>query len=129
MYLEHSEFEDMGGTVNEDSFPRYEAKARMLIDRATHGRLTKETPVRNNVKYCMFELISAIAANESIGGVAAGRAVASMSNDGVSISFAQVGNDAGTRSDSIRFFAIIRTWLDGDTDTNGTPLLYAGVDA
>jgi hypothetical protein len=129
MYLEYSEFEDMGGTVNEDAFPRFEAKARTQIDRATHGRLAKETPVRNSVKYCVFELISAIAAGESVGGIASGRAVASMSNDGVSVSFAQAGDDAGTRSDSIRYFAIIRTWLDGETDANGTPLLYAGVDA
>ena len=62
MYLNYSEFEDMGGIANEDFFPRLEMKARMQIDRATLGRVSGMETVPQSVKYCMYDLISAIAA-------------------------------------------------------------------
>ena len=124
MYLEYDDYEEMGGTIDEDSFPRYEARARMEINRATFGRLTGREPAAmpESVKYCMYDLISAIHAGESTGGMAAGRAVSSMSNDGVSMSF------SGNQTDSTRYMGIIRGWLAGETTACGLPLLYAGVD-
>lgn len=123
MYLEYDEFEEMGGIVNEDLYPRLEMKARTQIDRATYGRLTglATEAIPERVKYCMYDLITAIAAEEATGGVAFGRSVTAMSNDGVSLSF------GGGKSEAARYKGIIHAWLASETDACGVPLLYAGV--
>lgn len=121
MYLNYSEFEDMGGIANEDFFPRLEMKARMQIDRATLGRVSSMETVPQSVKYCMYDLISAIAADEATGGVSAGRNITAMSNDGVSLSF------GSGKADAARYKEIIRAWLASETDACGVPLMYAGV--
>lgn len=123
MYLKYDEFEDMGGVANEDFYDRLEMKARRQIDRATFGRLTslEAAAIPQSVKYCMYDLITAIGADETTGGIASGRSVTAMSNDGVSLSF------GGGKSDAARYRGIIHAWLAGEVDACGTPLLYAGV--
>lgn len=123
MYLKYDDFEDMGGIVNEDSYERLEMKARMQIDRATFGRLTAmdAADIPDSVKFCMYDLITAIAAEEATGGIASGRSVTAMSNDGVSLSF------GSGKSEATRYRGIIHSWLAGEVDACGTPLLYAGV--
>lgn len=131
MYLTYDEFSEMGGVIEEEAvFNRYEAKARVQIDRATFGRLRDEADIPESVKYCMYELISAIQANDSMAGLSAGREVASMSNDGVSVTFASGLSSTGSmQTQDKRNLAIIRGWLAGETTACGLPLLYAGVDA
>lgn len=127
MYLTLEQYEEMGGTAGmEDAvFERMEAKARAHINRLTFGRLIDTKSVPDAVQYCMYDLITAIIADESTGGIAAGREVASMNNDGVSITFA--GTSGGARSVSARYAGIVRTWLAGETDASGIPLMYPGV--
>ena len=120
-YLKYDDYEEMGGTLEEEIYPRHELRARRLIDRITHGRLKEEKTVRECVKYCMFELIGALAADEACG--AQGREISSMSNDGVSMSF------AGVQTQETRLIGIAKSWLSGETAENGVQLLYAGVDA
>lgn len=127
MYLSYDEYADIGGTADKNSFVRMEVKARRIIDRATRNRLTAETPVRSCVKYCMYELIGAIASEDDLGGIAAGREIASMSNDGVSVSF--VSGSGGAASAQARYTGIVRAWLEGESTASGIHLLYAGVDA
>lgn len=124
-YLTEDEFDSLGGdsgTVT--AFPMYAAKAERLIDRLTHDRLLGETPVRKSVQYCMVELIKAMNEADQHGG----REVASVSNDGVSVSYAAAGsaNSGGTDP---RYLRIVRDWLGGEVSQKGVPLLYAGVDA
>lgn len=125
MYLSYGDYQSMGGMLEEAAFNRMEAKAERLIDRATHARLQSSYSVPNSVAYCTYSLISAIQADESLGGAAAGREVSSMSNDGVSVSFSATG---GVRA-SARYMAIIHDWLDGEITEDGVHLLYAGCDA
>lgn len=121
-YLTMDEFEAYGGDSMEDeAFARLELKARRLIDRMTHGRIKGESETRECVKMCAFELISLIRSEESESGVS-GREITSMSNDGVSVSYRESGTAAQ------RAVQTVRTWLEGETDENGTLLLYAGVD-
>lgn len=129
MYLDSKTFVKMGGddTLSEQ-YPRYEFKARRLIDQMTHGRIVDDDPVRESVKYCMFELISAMASDEQTSGMS-GREIASMTNDGVSTTYvtgssAAVGNSAGKR-----YARIVKQWLAGESTADGINLLYAGVDA
>lgn len=121
MYLSYDEYEEMGGSIEEASFLRYEHKARALIDLKTFGRVQKDDPVREAVKYACFELIQAMNSMEAAAG-SPDAAVQSMSNDGVSVTF------AGAQSAGARYNAIIRSWLGSETTACGTPLLFAGVD-
>lgn len=122
-YLTIDEFEAYGGDsgMEDETFARLELKARRLIDRMTHGRIKCESETRECVKMCAFELISLMRSEESESGVG-GREIASMSNDGVSVSYRESSTAAQ------RAVQTVRTWLEGETDENGTLLLYAGVD-
>ena len=122
MYLDYGDYAQMGGELEPDVYERLAAKAERLIDRATHARLKAESTVPDGVKYCIMELINAIQADESMGGMSAGREISSMSNDGVSVSFTAMAASA-------RYMEIIRQWLDGETTEAGVHLLYAGCDA
>lgn len=122
MYLDYGDYAQMGGELEPDVYERLAAKAERLIDRATHARLKAQSAVPDSVKYCIMELINAIQADESMGGMSAGREISSMSNDGVSVSFTAMAA-------SVRYMEIIRQWLDGDTTEAGVHLLYSGCDA
>lgn len=129
MYLSVDEFEEMGGAadIEDEVYARLEAKARAQLDRITFGRLKHETDIRENVKYCMVDLINAIYADESAGAVASSREIASMSNDGVSISFVSGSTTGSARGISARYAGIVRSWMLGETDAFGLPLMYPGV--
>lgn len=121
MYLTQDIYEDMGGAITDDAvFERLAAKADAIIDRMTHGRIKDETPVRKNVQYAAFELIEAMHADAAHDG----REVASVSNDGVSVSYVSSSYTSPQR----RYSGIVRNWLDAE-EIDGLPILYAGVDA
>lgn len=127
MYLTYDEYTNMGGSMDAALFPRFEAKARKRIDAMTFGRLMGEDPVRECVRMCMFELIGAMHEEETTAGLA-GREIASMSNDGVSVTYATANSTNGiTGGTSARYGGIVRAWLTGETDACGNNILYAGV--
>lgn len=123
MYLTYDRYQELGGCMDAALFPRFEAKARSRIDAMTFGRLRGETPARDSVVNCMFELVEAMHADEQLAG-ASGREIAAVSNDGVSVTYA---GGAATAGVSRRYSAIVRTWLAGETDSCGNNLMYAGV--
>lgn len=130
-YLDQAEYLEMGGTIPEDDELRYqrlESRASHAIDRATHGRIKAEKPVRNAVKFCVYEMIERYASDEAMAGMS-GREIASMSNDGVSVSYVSGASASGGSAFALRDTESIRAWLMDEVDGNGTPLLYAGVDA
>lgn len=120
MYLTFDEYKDMGGAIQESAFKRHAARADALITRMTHGRILNESPVRECVKYAAFDLVSAIAADSQMG--IDGYDIASMTNEGMSITF------AGAATSARRYAQIVQSYLDAQFDANGTPLLYVGVD-
>lgn len=130
-YLDQAEYLEMGGTITEDDELRYqrlESRASHAIDRATHGRIKGEKPVRNAVKFCVYEMIERYVSDEAMAGMS-GREIASMSNDGVSVSYVSGASASGGSASALRDAESIRAWLLDEVDGNGTPLLYAGVDA
>ena len=130
-YLDQAEYLEMGGTITEDDELRYqrlESRASHAVDRATHGRIKGEKPVRNAVKFCVYEMIERYASDEAMAGMS-GREIASMSNDGVSVSYVSGASASGGSASALRDAESIRAWLMDEVDGNGTPLLYAGVDA
>lgn len=127
MYLTYEEYLQMGGDMNDSLFPRFEMKARKRIDVMTFGRLQGESEVRECVKHCMFELVQALHEDETNVGFS-GREITSMSNDGVSVTYASGNSQTGTQNGSgARYADIVRTWLMGETDAYGNNILYAGV--
>lgn len=127
MYLTYDEYEDMGGGMDAALFPRFEAKARKRIDAMTFGRLQGENDVRECVKHCVFELVQAMHEDEANVGFS-GREISSMSNDGVSVTYASGNSQTGAQNGSgARYAGIVRTWLAGETDACGNNILYAGV--
>jgi hypothetical protein len=130
MYLTYDEYLDMGGReIEEEVFARHMARANATITRMTHGRILNESPVRDSAKYAAYDLVNAIQADESLGGVASGREIAAMSNDGVSVTFASGSGGNGVADCSVRYANIVREWLTFEVTDRGIPLLYAGVDA
>lgn len=121
MYLTYEEYMGMGGGAQQSAFPRLEAKARAHFDRLTFERLKHAEVVSDAVKFCMFDLINAVEADEANGAAVSGREIAAMSNDGVSVSFTTSGKAAS------RYTAIVRTWMAMETDDFGVPLMYPGV--
>ena len=126
-YLTFYEYNRMGGTITDTLvFERYMSRAEAIINRMTHGRILTESPVRSAVKNAAFDLVSVIYADTLNG--ADGREVASMSNDGMSVTYVQgASNPAAAMAQ--RYSGIVRQYLDWEVDAKGTPLLYAGVDA
>ena len=121
MYLTYEEYMGMGGGAQQSAFPRLEAKARAHLDRLTFERLKYAEVISDAVKFCMFDLINAVEADEANGAAVSGREIATMSNDGVSVSFTTSGKAAS------RYTAIVRTWMAMETDAFGVPLMYPGV--
>ena len=126
MYLEHAIYREMGGTIQEEHvYARYAERADNIISRMTHGRIRDETPVRPCVQYAAYALIEAMRADDAEG--VSGREAVAMSNDGMSVTYASSGNASVDRAR--RYAAIVSDYLEFEVDANGTPLLYAGVDA
>ena len=123
MYLDYAAYLTMNGSIEDEGiYQRYAARADSIIDRMTHGRIRDETPVRPCVQSAAFALISSMCAEAEDG-----REAVSMSNDGVSVSYASSGN--ATLDRARRYAAIVSDYLQFETLADGTALLYAGVDA
>ena len=128
MYLEYEDFVSEGAAdVTEEEYARHEMRAAKLIDRMTHGRIRDETEVRACVRAAMRDLIAQSIAAEREDRQHGGREVASVSNDGISVSYAQQGDMQAHRA--IVRAQIIAEYLTGETTEDGVELLYAGTDA
>ena len=79
-YIDYDEYAKMGGISQESDFPHLELLARKRLDYWTRNRIT--TP-DDDVKLCMTLIIDQLNADES-----GEQDVSSVSNDGVSMSFA-----------------------------------------
>lgn len=116
--LDFAEYQLMGGTAAEAEYERLSLRAEKLVNRMTHGRLKADSEVRDCVKQACFALAEAMRQEDEHGG----RAVETLSNDGVSVRYAPMDAQA-------RYAAIVREYLSGEVSAAGTGLLYAGVDA
>lgn len=123
MYLTYDEYVNLGGTVSETEFTLLEFKARKRIDRLTDCRVSKMSEVPEAVKPCMMSLIRL----ENKVGVEAQvetPVVTSFNTDGYSESY---GNVLNTEDAQKSMNSVIQSYLYGETDDNGLPLLYRGV--
>ena len=123
-YLTYAQYTAWGGTLGEQAFNLAEIKARSRIDAMTQGRVARMASVPEQVQAAMMEIIQ-VDGTYSAAAQAAAPVVASFNTDGYSESY----GSAETRTAAIekQLTASIETLLDGITDDDGVPLLFAGV--
>ena len=123
-YLTYAQYQAWGGGLSESAFNLAEIKARSRIDALTRGRVAYMAQVPEQVQAAMMEIIT-VDGTYSASAQAAAPVAASFTTDGYSESY----GSAETRTAAIekQLTGSIETLLDGVTDDEGTPLLYAGV--
>jgi hypothetical protein len=124
MYLTYEQYLSWGGTLNEQAFNLAEIKARSRIDAMTQGRVARMASVPEMVQVAMMEIIT-VDSTYSAAAQAAAPVAASFTTDGYSETYGSA--ESRTAAIEKQLTASIETLLDGLTDDEGTPLLFAGV--
>lgn len=115
MLLPFEQYQKYGGKLEEAAYDIYGYEAERKVSAFTFGRVKKLTEPVGRLLARLADILSEhdIAKNK----------VSSWSNDGVSESYQQV-----TPQDIDKQITdLIRDYLSGETDEDGTPLLYRGV--
>lgn len=113
MYLSYDEYTTYGGILPEVDFDRFRFRAEQLINNETQEKVKSLTAVPEEVKRCMFELITYLSNYGKNGDVSA---VSGFGNDGYSVTYAEVKSSAN------QIYAIIYGYLAN------TGLMYCGVE-
>ena len=128
MYLTYEDYQTMGGTLDEAAFGDMEFEAASVIDWHTFGRLRDEdyATLSDDVKKCVFRLIQLIQEQQALSLAGTGgddetnvsAAVASQSNDGVSVSYNVLGAKDALLARSRRIvrenLRILDTWVQSE---------------
>lgn len=123
-YLTYDEYKEMGGAVPQTEFIQLEFKARKRIDYLTDSRVKDMVNIPEAVKMCMMSLITVEAA-VGVEAQVLNPVVTSYNTDGYSESY---GKAMGAEDAAVSMNATVRTLLYGETNDEGIPLLYRGVD-
>lgn len=124
-YLTYSEYTEYGGSASKTDFTLLEFKARKRIDRLTASRVEKMKTVPKAVKMCMVSLIE-VDRKAGVEAQVNNPVVTSFNTDGYSESYGKALSVADAEKS---MSATIKSMLWGETDDNGVPLLYRGVEA
>ena len=123
-YLSYNEYKGYGGTASNTEFVALEFRARKRIDRLTASRVQNMREVPEAVKLCMMSLIG-IDSKAGVEAQANNPVVTSFNTDGYSETY---GKALSVEDADKAMSASIRSMLYGETDDNGVPLLYRGVE-
>ena len=139
MYLDFSEYQNLGGTLDFTAFSNYEYEAEATLNWYTFNRLKNWNSYPEEVQRCMVrlielakfeaELLFAISGSNLSEG---GASIASQSNDGVSISYNTISaseafNTLQTKSGGNVIEQTVKRYLSGLKDSKGRNILYRGV--
>lgn len=125
MYIDLAYFQENGGKtgITSADFARMEFRARKLVDKQTQNRVSKMKEPPEAVKLLMVELI--LMEQNQGAAIMENQPVAAFSNDGYSETYADPLTAERVKELETE---LILQYLSGETDGNGTPLLYLGVD-
>ena len=124
-YLTYDEYEELGGDLLEMPFNLLEFEARQEIDKYTFGRLKELATQVNDVKICVYKIISYINNYNQL--LSTNGAISSENTDGYSISYSKMSSsDTDTKNNVIK--DIVKTYLIDCKLDDGTPYLYCGAD-
>ena len=137
MYLTYEEYQVFGGTLEETAFNDIEFEAESYIDWYTFNRLWKQTEYPERLKKCVFHIIRLLERQLALmgqpvttsgqSGDTGGSQIASMSNDGVSISYNVVNAHEALELTRREVDRTIEKQLAGVTNNLGKKLLYRGI--
>lgn len=123
-YLTYQEYKALGGTLDEMPFKLLEFNARKKIDERTFGRLVDKGQEYQEVKLCVYNMITTLNSYSSYD--TQNKAISSESTDGYSISY-------GTPQKSVieakngELEDIMNSYLANIVIDN-VPVLYRGAD-
>ena len=137
-YLTYTEYQEMGGTLDEALFNNLRLDAQGYIDWYTFNRLWKEEwrteAVMERVKICMYQLIALVATKVNLlmpqvnsAGINVNAQATSASNDGVSTSYAVLSGELLFTHAKKEIEDTINRNLSGIMNSAGRKLLYRGL--
>ena len=128
-YLTHSEYMNLGGTLEPTPFNILEFEARKKIDAKTENRLKNVDSIPMEVKMCEYNMINSIQNyTNSTSDIIGNGNVASENTDGYSISYVTSAQmESVIKSKNAELNDIIRTYLL-NVKVNNEHILYCGVD-
>jgi hypothetical protein len=133
MYLTYEEYQNMGGTLDETTFNDLEFEAEALVNWYTFNRLKNDTTFPEELKRLMKYLINLAYSESGVlnasgsGENTSGKAIASQSNDGVSISYNVLSAKDLMDSVKLKSEQAIKMYLQNVMNEAGKKLLYRGV--
>ena len=123
-YLTYQEYKALGGTLDEMPFKLLEFNARKKIDERTFGRLVDKGQEYQEVKLCVYNMITTLNSYSSYD--TQNKAISSESTDGYSISYGTPQKSVVEAKNS-ELEDIIDTYLS-NLIVNDVPVLYRGAD-
>ena len=125
MYLTCEEFFGFGGKdIDESDFPRLCYRACKLLDLHTHSRVKAMAEVPEAVKRALVEII--MIDSNSAAALSNRQSAKTFSTDGYSETMSD--GLSAAEVDALKYNVLLE-FLGEETDGNGTPLMYAGVEA
>lgn len=123
-YLTYQEYKALGGTLDEMPFNLLEFNARKKIDERTFGRLVDKGQEYQEVKLCIYNMITTLNSYSSYD--TQNKAISSESTDGYSISYG-TPQKSTTEAKNSELEDIIDTYLS-NLIVDDVPVLYRGAD-
>ena len=123
-YLTYQEYKALGGTLDEMPFNLLEYNARMKINERTFGRLVDKGQEYQEVKLCVYNMITTLNSYSSYD--TQNKAISSESTDGYSISYG-TPQKSTTEAKNSELEDIINSYL-ANVVINNVPVLYRGAD-
>lgn len=123
-YLTYQEYLALGGTLDEMPFNLLEFNARKKIDERTFGRLADKGQEYQEVKLCVYNMITTLNSYSSYN--TQNKAISSESTDGYSISYGTPQKSTIEAKNS-ELEDVIDTYLS-NLIVDDVPVLYRGAD-
>ena len=123
-YLTYQEYLALGGTLEEMPFNLLEYNARKKIDERTFGRLVDKGQEYQEVKLCVYNMITTLNSYSSYN--AQNKAISSESTDGYSISYG-TPQKSTTEAKNSELEDVINSYL-ANVVIDNVPVLYRGAD-
>ena len=123
-YLKFNEYKSLGGTLEEMPFNLLEYNARKKIDERTFGRLIEKGNQYQEVKLCIFDMISIIEGYNFYR--TQNKSISSESTDGYSVSYA-TPSESYIKTEERELNTEIDSYL-ANLIIDNIPVLYRGTD-
>jgi hypothetical protein len=132
-YLTFDEYQNFGGELDETTFDNLEFEAETFVDYYTFDRLHNVKTIPDGVKRCIYNIIDiankkqqAFSLGQDLNGNVQS-AIASQSNDGVSISYNTMSAGDLFKIAENEIEMTVRRYLQSVRDDKGRRLLYRGL--